>query len=52
MEQFGFERTGWTAAELEAMTVSERYDLFMQFDDGPEIAFRARQILEGSQPEA
>ena len=48
MEHFGSNHVGWTASELEAMTVSERYDLFMQFDDGPEIAFRARAILEGS----
>jgi len=44
------ERTGWTAAELEQMTVSERYDLFMQFDDAPEIAFRVRNTLHDFKP--
>lgn len=50
MEPSRSNHAGWTASELEAMTVSERYELFMQFDDAPEIAFRARAILEG--PEA
>jgi len=44
------ERKGWTEAELEAMTESDRYDLFMHFADGPEIAFRARNTIEGLPP--
>ena len=39
------ERLGWTAAELEVMTPADRDRLFGQFDDSPEFAHRARDII-------
>lgn len=42
------EHRGWTAAELDAMTTAERELIFGGFDDAPELAARAHEILESS----
>ena len=41
-------RAGWTAAELEAMSEADRERLFADFDDGPELAKRAREIIQAT----